>query len=165
MAAKQDYLRGLRAGLPIGLGYVSVSFSFGIMAVAAGFSWWQAVVISLVTVTSAGQLAGIGVMVQPGQYIQMLLSQLTINVRYSFMALALAQKVEKRFAGLWRWLFGFIITDEIFAVASLQHVVTLPYFAGLATLPYIGWALGTLCGGVLGGVLPQGVMDALCIAM
>ena len=68
------FIRGLRSGIPIGVGYLSVSFSFGILAVSYGFQWWQALIISMTTVTSAGQLAGIGIMVNPAQYLQMLLS-------------------------------------------------------------------------------------------
>src|SRR5574344_823940 len=77
-----NYKRGLIAGIPIAIGYLSVSFTFGIMAVSFGLSWWQAVLISMTTVTSAGQFAGIGTMMHPGQYIQMLISQITINIRY-----------------------------------------------------------------------------------
>ena len=84
------FKRGLRAGIPIGLGYLSVSFTFGIMAVSYGLHWWQAVLISMTTVTSAGQFAGIGVMLHPGQYVQMLISQVTINIRYAFMSISLS---------------------------------------------------------------------------
>lgn len=159
------FIRGLRSGIPIGIGYLSVSFSFGILAVSYGFSWWQALLVSMTTLTSAGQLAAIGIMVNPGQYIQMLVSQLTINVRYSFMSVSLSQKVSERFGGIKRWLFGFFMTDEIFAVASAQNSVEPEFFAGLTVAPYIGWTLGTLGGGLLGNVLPDSVMNALCIAI
>ena len=160
-----SYIRGLKAGIPIGLGYLSVSFTFGIMAVSYGMSWWQAVVISMATVTSAGQFAGLGVMMHPGQYIEMLISQLTINVRYSFMAISLSQKTDAKFKGIYRWLLGFMITDEIFAVASAQKEVSRSFFAGLATIPYLGWTLGTLIGALLGNVLPQRLMSALSLAI
>lgn len=110
-----NYKRGLITGIPIALGYLSVSFTFGIMAVSFGLSWWQAVLISMTTVTSAGQFAGIGIMIHPGQYIQMLISQITINIRYSFMSISIGQKADSRFSGIYRWLLGFFITDEIFA--------------------------------------------------
>ena len=87
----KNYRRGLAAGIPIALGYLSVSFTFGIMAVSYGLAWWQAVLISMTTVTSAGQFAGIGTMMHPGQYIQMLISQITINIRYSFMSISIGQ--------------------------------------------------------------------------
>jgi predicted branched-subunit amino acid permease len=159
------FIRGLRSGIPIGIGYISVSFSFGILAVSYGFSWWQALLISMTTLTSAGQLAGIGIMVNPGQYLQMLISQATINVRYSFMSVSLSQKVSLKFKGVWRFILGFFMTDEIFAVASSQKTVSVRFFAGLSVIPYLGWTLGTLFGAVLGNILPESVMNALCIAI
>lgn len=162
---KNNYLKGLGDGIPIGVGYLSVSFGFGIMAISAGLSWWQALLISMTTLTSAGQLAGIGVMAQPGQYMSMLISQATINIRYSFMAVSLSQKTDSKFRGIFRPILGFFITDEIFAVAVSQKSVSRSYFIGLATFPWIGWAMGTLIGSLAGNILPEIVMNALCIMM
>lgn len=161
----QNYKRGLAAGIPIALGYMSVSFTFGIIAVSYGLAWWQALIISMTTVTSAGQFAGIGIMIHPGQYFQMLISQITINIRYSFMSISVGQKADSRFKGLSRWILGFMMTDEIFAVATQEESVSRSFFAGLATLPYIGWALGTLFGAILGSILPERLMSALSLAI
>lgn len=161
----QDYRRGFQAGIPIGLGYLSVSFTFGMMAVAAGLSWWQAALISMCTVTSAGQFAGLGMMPLPGQTLAILVSQLTINIRYSFMSVSLSQRLDSRFSGVWRWLLGFFVTDEIFAVASGEKCVTRSFFAGLATAPWFGWTLGTLIGALLGGILPHRLISALSLAI
>lgn len=161
----KNFKRGLAAGIPIALGYLSVSFTFGIMAVSYGLAWWQALIISMTTVTSAGQFAGIGIMIYPGQYFQMLISQITINIRYSFMSISVGQKADSRFKGLSRWLLGFMMTDEIFAVATQEESVSRSFFAGLATLPYIGWALGTLFGAILGSILPERLMSALSLAI
>lgn len=161
----QDYRRGFRAGIPIGLGYLSVSFTFGMMAVTAGLSWWQAVLISMCTVTSAGQFAGLGMMPLPGQTLAILVSQLTINIRYSFMSVSLSQRLDRRFSGVWRWLLGFFVTDEIFAVASGEETVTRSFFTGLATAPWLGWSLGTLLGALLGGILPHRLISALSLAI
>lgn len=160
-----SFTRGIRAGIPIGMGYLSVSFTFGIMAVSYGLSWWQAVLISMTTLTSAGQFAGIGVMLNPGQYIEMLISQLTINVRYSFMSISLSQKTDSKFKGFYRWLFGFFMTDEIFAVASMEKSVSRSFFAGLSVMPFLGWTLGTLFGALLGNILPDSLMSALSLAI
>lgn len=161
----ENYKRGLTAGIPIALGYLSVSFTFGIMAVSYGLSWWQAVLISMTTVTSAGQFAGIGIMMHPGQYFQMLISQITINIRYSFMSISVGQKADSRFSGISRWILSFMMTDEIFAVASQEDSVSRSFFAGLSTLPYIGWAVGTLIGAILGSILPDRLMSALSLAI
>lgn len=160
-----DFKRGLKAGIPIGLGYLSVSFTFGIMAMSMGFAWWQAVVISMTTLTSAGQFSGIKTMLIPGQYAEMLISQFTINIRYSFMSISLSQRLSPKFKGVFRWLFGFFITDEIFAVASTERELTRSFFGGLAVAPWLGWTLGTLSGALLGEVLPERVMSALSLAI
>ena len=163
--AKSNFLRGVKAGFPIGLGYLSVSFTFGLNAIALGLNWWQAVIISLMTVTSAGQFSGIKTMATPGLYFEMLISQLTINVRYSFMSISLSQKTDRRFNRLSRWLLGFFVTDEIFAVASSEESVSRSFFAGLAVLPYIGWGAGTLIGALLGNILPGQLLSALGLAI
>lgn len=160
-----SFLRGFKGGIPIGLGYLSVSFTFGIIAVSYGLAWWQAVMISMLTLTSAGQLAGIGVMVHPGQYVEMLISQVTINLRYSFMSVSLSQKTAPAFKGIKRWLLGFFMTDEIFAVASAEDEVDTKFFLGLSVMPYIGWTMGTLLGSLLGNILPTMVLNALCLAI
>ena len=160
-----DFTKGFRSGLPIGLGYYSVSFTFGIIAIKYGLTWWEALLISMLTVTSAGQFAGISIMTGPGHYLEMLISQCTINIRYSFMSISLSQKVNERFKGIWRVLFSFMITDEIFAVASSEKEVSRSFFAGLTILPYLGWSLGTLTGALLGNILPHSLMSALGLAI
>ncbi len=162
---KEKYLKGLKDGIPIALGYLSVSFAFGIIAVESGFAWWQATLISMLNVTSAGQFAGIGVMLAPGNYLEMIITQLTINIRYSFMTISLSQKVDSKFSGIYRWLLGFGTTDEIFAVSMTQDSVSRSYFFGLFTLPFIGWTMGTLLGAVLGSILPASVISALGLAI
>lgn len=161
----KNYLRGLKSGVPIALGYLPVSFSLGLLAISLGFHVWQAVVISMLTLTSAGQLSGIHTMCVPGQYAEMLISQLTINVRYSFMSVCLSQKTDSRFKGIYRLLLGFFMTDEIFAVASMEKSVSRSFFFGLSTAPFFGWTFGTLLGASLGDILPERVMSALCIAI
>lgn len=160
-----NFVRGLKAGIPIGLGYLSVSFTFGIMAVSYGFKWWQAVLISMTTVTSAGQFAGIQIMLMPGNYIEMLISQLTINIRYSFMSISLSQKADSKFKGIYRWIMGALMTDEVFAVSITEPVVTRSFFAGLMTIPYLGWSIGTLAGALLGNVLPDSLISAFGLAI
>ena len=157
--------KGIAAGLPIGLGYLSVSFTFGIMATSAGLSWWQALLISMLNLTSAGQLAGINIMIHPMQYIEMLIAQVTINIRYSFMSVSLSQKTDDSFTIKDRWILGGFVTDEIFGVAVTEDKVNKYFFAGLTILPYIGWASGTLIGALLGNVLPEIVLNSLNIAL
>lgn len=158
--------KGIRDGVPIGLGYFSVSFSFGILAVSNGFTWWEALLISMANLTSAGQYAGITVMAAAGGLVEMAVSQFVINIRYALMSLSLSQKADKKFKGIYRLLLGFGITDEIFAVAmNTGKEIRRSYFFGLIIIPYIGWAGGTLAGAVCGNIMPDIVCDALGIAL
>ena len=68
-----DFKRGMHDGIPIAMGYVPVSFTFGLMAVSAGMTWWQALLISVTNLTSAGQFAGLDIMVAGGAYMEMAL--------------------------------------------------------------------------------------------
>ncbi len=162
---KSQLKKGIASGIPIGLGYLSVSFTFGIMATSVGLSWWQALLISMLNLTSAGQLAGINIMIHPMQYIEMLIAQVTINIRYSFMSVSLSQKTDDSFKMKDRWILGGFVTDEIFGVAITEDKVNKYFFAGLTILPYIGWASGTLIGSLLGNVLPDIVLNSLNIAL
>ena len=165
------FLEGIKDGIPIGLGYLSVSFTFGIAAVApAGgqdpLSVWQALLISMTNLTSAGQVAGLQIMLSGGTLVEMAISEFIINLRYSLMSISLSQKVNKKFRGIYRWLLGFGITDEIYAVAVLhKSPVSRSYFLGLMTIPYIGWSLGTFLGALSGNLLPAIVCSALGLAI
>ena len=163
---RASFIRGLRHGIPIALGYLSVSFAFGIQAVGAGLTPLQAVLISMTNVTSAGQLAGIQLMAAQAPLVEMALTQLTINLRYALMGLSLSQKLDRDMNTVRRMIFSFCNTDEIFAVASGQPgKVGHWYLYGLMFLPYFGWALGTLLGAVAGTLLPVFVTQALGIAI
>ena len=111
---------GFRHGIPIGLGYFSVSIAFGIKAVSSGLSPLEAVLISLTNLTSAGQFAGITVIAAGAPLLEMALTQLVVNLRYALMSLSLSQKLHPSVRTPGRCLMAFGNTDEIFAVASSQ---------------------------------------------
>ncbi len=160
-----DFKRGLRDGIPICLGYFSVSVALGVTAVQGGLTWLEAMLISLFNLTSAGQKAGLDIIIAGGSLIEIALSQLLINARYSLMGISLSQKLEPSFTTPYRCILGFAITDEIFAVASGNKTVTRTYIAGLAILPILGWTGGTLCGALIGGIMPAIVQSALGVAL
>jgi 4-azaleucine resistance transporter AzlC len=160
------FRKGIVDGVPIALGYISVSFTFGMMAVSYGMDVWFAVLISLMNLTSAGQFSGLTLMIEQASLMELALSQLIINLRYALMSLSLTQKVEAKTSTLHRMIMSFAITDEIFAMAASQpDKVGKKYFYGLMTLPIIGWTMGTLLGGVAYSLLPQSIQTALGIAI
>lgn len=163
---KQEIQYGLRDGVPIALGYFSVSFSFGIMAIGGGISAFQAALMSLVNMTSAGQFAGLQIIAAQGALLEMALTQLIINLRYALMSLSLSQKLSGEVTLQKRMILAFANTDEIFAVAmSRKEELTFPYMIGLQILPILGWTAGTAFGAAAGSMLPAAVNSALNVAL
>ena len=163
---QMNFKRGIQDGIPIGLGYFAVSFTFGMMAVSGGLTAWQAVLISLTNLTSAGQFAGLGIIVAGGSMWEMALTQLVINLRYCLMSFSLSQKLEKNISTGHRLAVAFGVTDEIFGVSASQEGRLSPWYNyGVMSMAIPGWTLGTLVGAVLGNVLPGFLVSALNVAI
>lgn len=163
---RTEYRAGLSRGLPVAVGYFSVSFGFGAMAVSQGLRALDATLISLTNLTSAGQFAGLTVIVAAAGLWEMVLTQLIINSRYALMSLALSQRMGQQVGVLPRLLIAFFNTDEIFALAmARKEPLTVPFLLGLGTLPILGWTLGTLCGAVAGSVLPTSIGTAMGVML
>lgn len=162
----KHYTTGIRRGLPVGVGYFSVSFGFGAMAAAQGIQALDAALISVTNLTSAGQFAGLTLIVAAASLWEMVLTQLVINSRYALMSLALSQRMGEKIGILSRLLVAFFNTDEIFALAmARKEPLTVPFMVGLGTLPMIGWTGGTLCGALAGSVLPISIRTALGVML
>ena len=163
---QDSFPKGLGDGVPIGLGYFSVSFAFGISAVAAGVPVWGAALISMTNVTSAGQFAGLSLMAAGASLAEQALTQLVINLRYALMSLSLSQKLDPAIGLLERLLMAFLNTDEVFAVASSQKgMVGRRYYYGLMLAPSLGRSAGTVLGAAAGSILPEAARSALGIAI
>lgn len=160
------FKQGIKDGIPICLGYLSVSFAFGIFCIEQGLTVLEALLISMTCVTSAGQLAAVPIMASCGSLIELALAQIIINLRYSLMSISLSQKLDETFNARRRCAISFMVTDEIFGVASSQDgKPPKEYFYGLMLTPWFGWATGTLVGAAAGNILPEIVITALAVAI
>ena len=160
------YRTGVNRGLPVGVGYFSVSFGFGAMAAAQGIKALDATLISMTNLTSAGQFAGLTLILACATLWELILTQLVINSRYALMSLALSQKMGTRIGVLPRLFIAFFNTDEIFALAMAEkNPLTVPFMLGLGTTPILGWTAGTLCGALAGSVLPASIRVALGVML
>jgi predicted branched-subunit amino acid permease len=163
---KQAFLKGLKDGIPICLGYLSVSFTFGMMTAENGLPYWISLLISMTNLTSAGQFAGTALILSGGAFVEIAVTTFVINIRYMLMSLSLAQKADPAMSAGQRLLLSFGITDEVFAVGVQQPgLLTAPYLAGLIFAPYWGWALGTLTGATATSLLPAALRSALGVAI
>ena len=163
---KSEFKQGLKDGIPIALGYLSVSFSIGIMVLAGGMSVFQGALMSLTNVTSAGQFAGIRIIVAGGTILELVMTEFIINLRYALMSLSLSQKLSDKVSFWQRLVIAFANTDEIFAVAMAhQKSLTFPYMVGLQSLPIVGWVSGTVLGAVAADLMPASLSTAMGVAL
>ena len=166
MNKKSIFLRGMKDGIPIGLGYFAVSFSLGIIAKKAGLNAIEGFFSSLFTRASAGEYGGYSVILAHGTYIEMVIISIVTNLRYLLMNTALSQKFNPKTPLFLRILTGFCVTDEIFGISIAYEGYLDPIYPFGATLvagPM--WAMGTCCGIIAGSILPTNVVSALSVAL
>lgn len=166
VSRKQAFIGGVKAGVPIALGYFAVSFTFGMMAVQSGLTVWQSTLISLTNLTSAGQFASLAIITAGGSLLELALNQLVINLRYLLMGFSISQKLDPNYPFFHKFFVAFGITDEIYAVSASRPGKNSPYYHyGAMAMAIPGWTIGTLIGAAAGQILPQIVMSALSVAI
>lgn len=163
---KAQFFRGMKEGLPICLGYLAVSFSFGIIAMERGLSVFQAVLMSAMNLTSAGQFAALTVIAEGSGYLVMALNQLVINLRYCLMSCSLSQKMDPKLPFFHRFFVAYGNTDEVFALSMMQKGSVSPFYSyGVILIAALGWIGGTFLGAAAGSILPARVLQALSMAL
>ncbi|MBQ8140400.1 MAG: AzlC family ABC transporter permease [Clostridia bacterium] len=166
MSRKRNYLRGMKAGIPISLGYFAVAITLGIAAKDAGLTAFQATLTSFLINASAGEYIGFTLIAAGASYFEVFLMEAIANARYMLMSAALSQKLKPGTNTIQRMLLGYCITDENFGVSiALDERLDPFYTYGVATVAIPGWSLGTLCGAILGSVLPTSLLSALGVSL
>lgn len=162
----QAFRRGFRDGIPIGLGYLAVSFSLGIAARNVGLNAFQGFLMSLLNNASAGEYAGLTVIAANSPYLEIAIVTLITNARYLLMSCAMSQRLSPQLSLGHRLLMSYDITDELFGIAISQPGTLNPYYTyGSVIAPLPGWAVGTALGVIAGNILPARLVSALSVAL
>lgn len=163
---KTWYLRGLKAGVPIGLGYLAVAFTLGIAARSAGLNAFQATLTSFLINASAGEFVGFTLIGVGASYLEVAIMEAVANARYLLMSFSLSQKLHPKTGILHRLLIGWYVTDEVFGVSISAPGYLNPFYTyGAITLACPGWAVGTCLGVIMGNILPANVVSALSVGL
>ena len=166
MLSNYTFVRGMRDGIPICLGYFAVSFALGIAGRGVGMNAVQAFVMSLTMVASAGQFAAITLIGAGAGIIEMITTTVVVNLRYLLMSCSLTQKLSPETKLLHRLALSYCMTDEIFGLSiSVDGFLRPVYTYGITLISVSGWCLGTVLGVVAGNILPALVTNALGVAM
>ena len=163
---KNEWLKGLRDGIPIGLGYLAVAFSLGIVAKEAGITAMEGFWASFFTAASAGEYAVFLLIGAGASYIEVALMTLVANARYMLMSSALSQKFSPDTPFIHRFLVGYGVTDEIFGISiGVPGKLNPRYAYGALLVAVPGWSLGTFLGVLMGNILPDNIVSALSVGL
>lgn len=161
-----EFSRGIKRGMPICLGYFPVSFTFGILAVKLGFTPMVATIMALTNMASAGQMNGVQRIVENATFVSLAVTTLVVNLRYMLMSFSLTQKIERDMPWYQRVLISLGICDEMFVLASMEEKdVIFAFYAGLMTMPIVGWTVGTLCGAVASELFTPMIQGCMGMAL
>lgn len=162
---RKELARGFLDAFPIFLGYFAVAFTVGIAARNAGITAFQATLMSFLNTTSAGEVAAIEIIAARGSYLEIVLSQIAINLRYLLMGAVLSVRLMPGEPVRRRILVGFGLTDEIFGISLVRRPLNpyYPFGGWLMAMP--GWTLGTLLGVLINSVVPANVTSALSLGL
>ena len=160
------FVRGLRDGIPICMGYFAVSFALGITARGIGMNALQAGLMSLGMVASAGEYAAIVLIGSGAGVFEMITTCIVVNLRYFLMSCSLSQKLSPDLPFYHRFLLPYCITDEIFGLSSaVQGWLDPRYSYGMTIISVAGWTTGTVLGVLLGNIMPAWAVNALSVSL
>ena len=166
LSNRQWYARGLKAGVPIGLGYLAVAFTLGIAAKNAGLTAFQATLTSFLINASAGEYVGFTLIGAGASYLEVAIMELVANARYLLMSFSLSQKLSPKTGIGHRMLIGWYVTDEVFGVSISAPGYLNPFYTyGAISLACPGWAIGTCLGVIVGNILPASLVSALSVGL
>lgn len=150
---KQELQQGLTDAFPIVLGYLPLGFAFGVLARDAGLSVIQAVSMSALCLTGAGQFIAIGMSKSGGSIVAIILTNILVNLRYALFAASTVPHLKERLSPATAAALSYGLTDEVYAVSMNRyrnHRATASYLAGLVFTAHLGWIGSTLAGAMLG---------------
>ena len=160
------FVRGLRDGIPICMGYFAVSFALGITARGIGMTALQAGLMSAGMVASAGEFAAINLIASHAGVLEMITTCIVVNMRYFLMSCSLSQKLSPDLPFYHRFLLPYCITDEIFGLSSAVKGYLEPkYTYGMTIVSVAGWTTGTVLGVLLGNIMPGWAVNALSVSL
>lgn len=162
-----DYVRGLKDGIPIGIGYIPLTIACGIAASKAGLNFFISQLLAVMIYSGSGQATAIKLFESGETSILMYaLTLFVMNCRYMLFSISLSQRLHPSTSMFQKIIVGFFNTDEVFAVAVREKgYITPKYFFGVATIPYICFAIGNVLGFCANDLLPHSVSSAFGIML
>lgn len=162
---KMEFKKGIKAGIPIFMGYFPIAITFGLIAKSSGISSLLAVVMSAISFTGATQFIDINMFAQGVVVSNIVLTTFMINARYLLMSFCVANKLKDSVSAKTKSFLSFGVTDEIFVVSMTEEELKPSFMFGVQFISYLGWVSGTLLGVLLANILPKSIASSIGIAI
>lgn len=160
----KQFLSGMKASIPACLGVIPVGISFGLLAVKAGLTNFEAILMSASVMAGAAQLMSISMITQGAAFSAIILGTFFINLRHIVMSSSVMHRMKKA-ALLQRMVAAFALCDESFAIFSLSDEDSHLFLLGINSALYGSFIISTFIGSLMTGFLPQIVVDSFSIAL
>lgn len=150
------FFRGAVAMLPLCLSVIPWGILAGSMAVQAGLTFAQSLGMSAIIFAGAAQLVTLGLLLSGGSVLTIVVSVFFITSQHLLYGLTLRETVA-RMALRYRLPVGYLLCDELFALASAQpkEKLTPGYLIGAGLCFYLCWVLFSLAGVVMASAIPD----------
>ncbi|KDN57850.1 MAG: AzlC family ABC transporter permease [Exiguobacterium sp.] len=165
LSNKDAFRSGMRAGIPVAVGYIPIAIAFGLLAKSFDMPNVITLAMSLFIFAGASQFIGIQLIMAGAMYWEIVLTTFILNLRHFLMSASLSQRLEttsNRFLAA----VAFGVTDETFSVASIRNEATRGHFVlGLNSIAFLAWNVGTWIGVFLAFGLPMELQASMGIAL
>jgi|Deesub1362B_J571_1020462.scaffolds.fasta_scaffold00071_107 4-azaleucine resistance transporter AzlC len=144
----EAFKKGLRASIPIVMGYIPLGFAFGALAVLSGFKVWEASAMSLIVYAGASQFIAVEMISKGADFISITLVTFFVNLRHLLMSASISRYLG-RTERIKKIFLSHLITDETFSLSSTVFPKDDDFktrFFGCGASAYFSWFLGTLFG-------------------
>lgn len=158
--ARDEFLAGIRAELPIVFGVAPFGMIFGAVAVSAGLSPALAQSMSAVIFAGSAQLIAVELIAVQTPVLLLLTTTFIVNLRHLLYSASLAPHI-RRLPLRWKLLLGYLLTDEAYAVVIIHYTegkspppIRHWYFLGAGLMLWTVWQTTTAIGIILGAQIP-----------
>jgi len=142
---RERFRHGVRLGLPYATAGFFLSASFGVLALQAGFSVAQAIVIAVLVFAGSAQFAALAIVASGGTAVAAVSAAALMNARFLAMGVALAPSLPGR--PLSRAAQAQTVVDSSWALANRGDGTFDRWQLFGTTAPqYVAWVSGTVVG-------------------
>ena len=166
---RQEFYDGLKKALPIGIGFIPIAMSFGVLAAQSNISFIDSILMSSMVFAGSSQFMAVNMLTIGAHSFEIIFATFVLNFRHFIMSISMMNKL-KHLPLHQKALISLGITDEAFALIVMDKEsdnkkISVHYIAGIIILSYISWVFGTILGGLLSMFIPASLGDSMAIGI